>query len=99
MTTTNLENHSNRQEVIANLFPHADRARQGLENVHLSVQACYRYQGQRIDVEHIEVGENCPDLVFTVNLGISPRKFKQLKDACAYIDGWIGYVAQMTQFS
>jgi hypothetical protein len=89
MTTTNLENHSNRQEVIANLFPHAERARQGLENIHLNAEASYRYRGRRIDVEHIEVGENCPDLVFTVILGITPRKFKRLEEACAFVDGWI----------
>jgi len=81
---------------ITNQFPHADRARQGLNGIDLHAEASYRYRGMRIDVEHLEVGENCPDLIFSVNFGIMPRTFKRLTEACEYIDGALEHTVRLT---
>ena len=44
----------------------------------------------------LEVGENCPDLIFSVNMGLAPRKFKKLVEACEYIDGALEHTVKLT---
>ena len=56
-------------------------------DVSLTAEAVYRYRHQRIVVIHHEVGEEQPALTFTVSIGLAPKSFNKLSDACEYIDG------------
>ena len=77
-----------RNEVIEALFPTATRELHDCPlDVSLTAEAVYRYRHQRIVVIHHEVGEEHPALTFTVSIGLAPRSFDKLFDACEYIDG------------
>ena len=56
-------------------------------HVSLDAQAVYRLRNQTIGVVHNELGDGTTLLTFTVSIGLAPRSFDNLVDACAYIDG------------
>ena len=79
---------ANRLEVIDALFPLAARELHECPlDVSLDAQAVYLFRHHRIGVVHNELGDGTPLLTFTVTIGLAPRSFDNLADACSYIDG------------
>ena len=77
-----------RNEVIEALFPTAARELHDCPlDVSLTAEAVYRYRHQRIVVIHHELEDGTALLTFTVSVGLAPRSFDKLFDACEYIDG------------
>ena len=56
-------------------------------DVHLGAEAVIRYRNHVIRVVHHVIGEKDCCLTFTVSIGLAPRSYDKLSDACEYIDG------------
>ena len=50
-------------------------------------RAVNRYRHHTIRVVHHEIGEEHCGVTLTVSIGIAPRSYDKLSDACEYIDG------------
>ena len=82
-------------EVIHCLFPReAQEERYGPLGVELVALPAYRYQGHTIEVVKDKQEEGAELLMFTVNLGVAPRTFDKLSDACEFIEGFMSVAGE-----
>ena len=81
-------------QVIHCLFPReAQEERNGPLGVVLVAIPAYRYYGHTIEVINHKSEDGDP-LMFTVNLGLEPKSFDKLSDACEFIDGFMSVAGE-----
>jgi len=82
------------REVIAALFPREKQEElNGPLGAVLVAIPAYRYQGHTIEVINHKSEDGDP-LMFTVNLGLEPKSFDKLSDACEFIDGFMSVAGE-----